>query len=664
MIPFLEVKDRLFEDKEQNLLFIAMFDSDKQFTDFAYTELNSKELIIPHMPFYMAIQKSNRLDKKYAKSSVSGMGMHDVIIGEKPPPGYKTDHGNSNGLDNRRENLMLVTDGGNSHNRVKIDNTSCKYYGVSLTTYKKWCSAIVFQGIRYHLGEYDDIEEAVKIHDIYAVHFYKDGARLNTKDGEYFVNKEEVDDIYKNGIPEKYKRVKRGENRTLPQCIYNKGDRWWYDKTYNYKTYTKSYKSQEEAEEGLRELIAQKDEEERQRKIQIENNIVRNEEGIAILHSHNNEGEVNLELRVDDHVWRRFIHNNWSRSRGEDTYVHGYVDNVVADLHTHIWRTFKGPIPEGMSVDHINSYDPTDNRLSNLRLGNRSLQAHNTIREKKSCIRFKRISIAGGKFSLKYKNKYVSSYYYEEDAIREYNRLAKEEYGDDAALIEVGDTKTTIDDYFSDLSLEFLESLNTVQELRQVFIMKPKWKKNSSELNMENFKEYKSLAMKLREEELENDTDEEENRLKNQPDKYSVEFIKLIKTVKVIKQVFRDNEIWRKKYNVCYKHITGLTLEKYKSIAIEAKEDSKTEIKVNGGFKPVVLRVQRPDILKLESQEQLASIELPKIDPLKITPMKALSLSKLEEVSNPGILKPEVSNPGILKPEEKIITLKIVRVKV
>lgn len=89
MIPFLEVKDRLFEDKERNLLFIAMFDEDKQFADFTYTELKNKELVIPHMPFHRVIQKSARRDKKYARSSVSGMGMQDVIFGEKAPPGYK-----------------------------------------------------------------------------------------------------------------------------------------------------------------------------------------------------------------------------------------------------------------------------------------------------------------------------------------------------------------------------------------------------------------------------------------------------------------------------------------------------------------------------------------------------------------------------------------------
>ena len=566
--------------------------------------------------------------------------------------------------------MGLVTDGGNSHNRVKSDNTTSEYYGVCLTSYKKWRASIVFEGTMHNLGDYDDVEEAVKIHDIYAVHFYKTGARLNTKNGEYFITKEEVDDIYKNGIPEKYKRVKRGENRELPQCIKNKGNRWWYEKTYNYETYRKSYASQEEAEEGLRQLIEQKDEAERLRRQEIENNIVRNEHGIAILYSRDTEGEINMELRVDDHVWKKFIHNSWSESYHNGMiYPHGYVDNVVSTLHIHTWTHFRGPIPEGMTVDHVNSEDPTDNRLANLRLANKSLQAHNTIREKKSCLRYKGISIGKGKFSLKYKNKYIDAYHYEEDAIREYNKLAKEEYGDDATLIEVGDTRTTLADYFSDLSLEFLESLNTVQELVQVFIMKPTWGKYAA-IKMENFKEYKDLAMKFREGELENGV-EDEIKSEDKPDNYTIEYIKKIKTVRGLRDLFRSKEHWRKNHEVYYHHITAASLEKFKNIAIVAKEDDMKQLKINGGFKLVVLRVQRPDIIKLESIEQLANIELPEVAPLAMTPMKALALSNqaarliVPEISPQNDVQVTLHISSIKQQvsPNKIITLKINPVK-
>ena len=213
MIPYyLEVKDRLFEDKEKNLLYVAMFNKKREFTAFAYTNLDDRALVEPHMPFYMQVQRTNRKDLRYAVSSLTGMKMHDVIIGEKAPPGYQNDHENWNGLDNRRENLRTVTCGVNGHNKTKLEGASSEYFGVCLTE-GRWMAQIKFERKNYNLGRYDNAEEAAKVHDIYAVHFYKDEARLNIKDGEYFLCAQEIKDIYENGIPEKYKLKKRGEKR-------------------------------------------------------------------------------------------------------------------------------------------------------------------------------------------------------------------------------------------------------------------------------------------------------------------------------------------------------------------------------------------------------------------------------------------------------------------
>ena len=215
--PFLEVKDRLFEDKDKNLLYIAMFNRKRQFTAYAVTDLHNKALVEESMPFHMVVKRRNSGDTKYAQS-VNGISLHEIIFGEKAPPGYQIDHENWDGLDNRRANLRLVTCGENSHNQRKREGTTSEYFGVCLWE-GKWIAKIRHDGESYNLGKYDDEEEAAKVHDVYAVHFYKDKARINIKDGEYFLSTEEIEDIYKNGIPAQYKLKKRGEGRELPECI-------------------------------------------------------------------------------------------------------------------------------------------------------------------------------------------------------------------------------------------------------------------------------------------------------------------------------------------------------------------------------------------------------------------------------------------------------------
>lgn len=47
-------------------------------------------------------------------------------------------------------------------------------------------------------------------------------------------------------------------------------------------------------------------------------------------------------------------------------------------VHRLVWELLNGPVPEGAEVDHIN-HDPSDNRIENLRLANRS---ENTVNKR------------------------------------------------------------------------------------------------------------------------------------------------------------------------------------------------------------------------------------------------------------------------------------------
>jgi hypothetical protein len=85
--------------------------------------------------------------------------MHRVIMGE--PNGLEVDHRDSNGLNNKRENLREATSQQNGHNtRISKSNTS-GFKGVSWNkNCGKWRSYISINGQQNHLGFYDTAEQA------------------------------------------------------------------------------------------------------------------------------------------------------------------------------------------------------------------------------------------------------------------------------------------------------------------------------------------------------------------------------------------------------------------------------------------------------------------------------------------------------------------------
>lgn len=88
--------------------------------------------------------------------------MHRIII--NCPNGLFVDHINGDGLDNRKANLRICTDGQNKMNRIPLKNTKSKYKGVA---YKgKYISAAInISGKKKHLGTFKTEEEAAKAYD-------------------------------------------------------------------------------------------------------------------------------------------------------------------------------------------------------------------------------------------------------------------------------------------------------------------------------------------------------------------------------------------------------------------------------------------------------------------------------------------------------------------
>jgi len=116
---------------------------------------------------WSALVNPSRSNTQYARRTKPNSGgklimMHRVVI--NCPDGFYVDHINGDGLDNRKENLRICTDGQNKMNRIPLKNTKSKYKGV-LCNEKCISAAININGKKKHLGTFKTEEEAAKAYD-------------------------------------------------------------------------------------------------------------------------------------------------------------------------------------------------------------------------------------------------------------------------------------------------------------------------------------------------------------------------------------------------------------------------------------------------------------------------------------------------------------------
>jgi len=87
--------------------------------------------------------------------------MHRVIMGLGPDSDMQVDHINRNRLDNRRENLRVVTCAENHQNRGSYEGSTSKHRGVWWSKQRqKWRAAERLNGKAYHLGYFSSEAEA------------------------------------------------------------------------------------------------------------------------------------------------------------------------------------------------------------------------------------------------------------------------------------------------------------------------------------------------------------------------------------------------------------------------------------------------------------------------------------------------------------------------
>ena len=106
--------------------------------------------------------------------------LHKFLLG-KQQKGYVIDHINRNKLDNRYNNLRIITQKENSYNRTKNINSTNKYKGV-IKRGNKYVATITKDGKRHEINGFETEEEAAYTYDIMAQELFGEFAGLNFSD--------------------------------------------------------------------------------------------------------------------------------------------------------------------------------------------------------------------------------------------------------------------------------------------------------------------------------------------------------------------------------------------------------------------------------------------------------------------------------------------------
>lgn len=102
--------------------------------------------------------------------------MHRQLL--SPEPRFEVDHINGDKLDNRRENLRVVTKSQNQWNRKKQKGSS-QYKGVYWNKRcNKWFAQIQYKGKFHYLGLHEDEKDAALAYQEAAHRLFKEYARV------------------------------------------------------------------------------------------------------------------------------------------------------------------------------------------------------------------------------------------------------------------------------------------------------------------------------------------------------------------------------------------------------------------------------------------------------------------------------------------------------
>ena len=358
----------------------------------------------------------------YAKKKDGGtLVLHQLVINNPViPKNHVIDHINRNKLDNRKENLRIVSKSLNSHN--KSGKGTSKYRGVCLIKSGKF--QVTINGI--HLGKYKTENEAARIVDKAAIIIYGSDA---VNQG-VLTNEERNDILQKRDKMTVQDLLSRKPKKELPKGVFEqkrvKGNYYYViccGKRFG------QFDTIKEAQDAYEQRCAEIAKEKKDKRMNTP--ILRNDDGQAVIEIRDINGDVQDYAIVDEDKWHDLMKYSWACCVNM-LYVSTHIDGNTVMMHHYIF----GRPAEGMLIDHIN-HNHKDNRLSNLRectygdnnqnkpivKEGKGSKYHGVIYQKDSRIR--RWGAQISKDGIRYK---LGHYFTEEEAAKAYDDKAKELY--------------------------------------------------------------------------------------------------------------------------------------------------------------------------------------------------------------------------------------------
>jgi hypothetical protein len=259
----------------------------------------------------------------------------------------RVDHIDNNRLNNKRDNLRIVTNSENSRNTIKRQNATSNFIGVHFDKSKsKWISSIKINDKVFY-SSYKKEEHAAYQYNLWCIEFNLSTANLN---------------IIPENLLNSFILYKKKQINDLPNNIYlTKSNK--YNVTINNKSignYDNLNNALIAKENKLKEI-----EDDKNKKI-LDTPIKKNNDGNTIIEVFNINKEKISEFIVDDCIYHHLIKYQWSIS-------HGYITNSnIGSIHRYIMKVDD----KTLFVDHINN-NKLDNRKHNLRITTCSQNAKN-----------------------------------------------------------------------------------------------------------------------------------------------------------------------------------------------------------------------------------------------------------------------------------------------
>lgn len=337
--------------------------------------------------------------------------LHHFIMGI-PPKDHMIDYIDNDRLNNTRANLRFITKGQNSQNRAKKENCTSKYKGVTWNSKAKMWT--VSSSTNY-LGSFEDEEEAARKYDTFSLLKYGEHAKTNN-----LVNYDDIKHIDINTLISK-----KNENRELPKNICQKRDSFAVKIKYKNKLYQSVQPTLELAIAKLEEFKKQI---ELLKQEELNKEITRNENGIAIIPIINSRNKVVDHATVSDEDWQECMLHKWTKTKRN--YCISTINEQIMNLEQFIMKPTDDKIVDHIDNNHLN------NVKENLRIIDHIVNVH-TKREGATSQYFG-VSRNKNKWHTEIRKNnvryYIGKFDTEVEAAMAYNQKAKELYGEKAKL--------------------------------------------------------------------------------------------------------------------------------------------------------------------------------------------------------------------------------------